>query len=381
MQLDDIRVVDLSRLLPGPYGTQLLADMGAEVIKVEPPKGGDYARHIEPKFKDIGGLFKSINRGKKSITLNLKSEKGQEIFLSLIEDADVIFEQYRPGVVESLGIDYQTVNEKNSDIVYCSLTGFGQTGPYKDRAGHDLNYVGLSGMLDMTRQNEDEAPRLPGFQVADMAGGLFAVLSIVSALLNRELGGAGTYIDASMIDVMMSFSQTLTPMVFDDKDPRPGQTPLTGQDPCYDVYETADGKYVALAAIELKFWRTFCEAVDREDLIQYHGVEDSDDIEYVRAELEDLFRSKARDEWEAELGKKDAMVTPIKSPGEAVEDPHIVARELVLGNSPPRIEFPASVDGLTSETAEPPALGEHTEQILEQLGYDNYESLQANGVI
>jgi crotonobetainyl-CoA:carnitine CoA-transferase CaiB-like acyl-CoA transferase len=381
MQLDEIRILDLTRLLPGPYGTQLLADMGAEVVKIEPPGEGDYARAMEPIVDGIGGVFGSTNRGKQSITLNLKDERAQEILLTMAEEADVLFEQFRPGVVDRLGIDYETVRERNTDIVYCSLTGYGQTGPYSDRVGHDLNYVGYGGLLDMTRPDEDSSPVLPGYPIADMNGGLFGVFAILGALLSRELGHGGEYIDVSMTDIVLSLSQSVAPMAFADADPRPGETVLTGKYPSYGVYETADDRYVALAALEPHFWENFCAAVDREDLVDAHHSSDPVEVAALEAELEALFRERTRDEWAADLAEAETMVSPVKTLAEAIEDPQIRSRDIIEEGSPPRIGFPANGTDIGETDESVPELGEHTAAVLRRHGIENLDELRADGVI
>jgi len=213
--LDGVRVVDLTRLLPGPYATQLLADLGADVVKVESPEG-DYARYATPRLDGEGGIFSMVNRGKRSVALDLKDDDGLDAFYALLDedgwDADAVVEGFRPGVADRLGIGYEDARERNEDIVYCSLSGYGQEGGASDEAGHDLNYAAYAGLLDMTRAGgADDEPAMPGFPVGDMAGGVFAALSVVSALLGRERGAGGEYIDASMAESLLSFSQAVVP--------------------------------------------------------------------------------------------------------------------------------------------------------------------------
>lgn len=381
MQLDDITVVDLSRLLPGPYGTQLLADMGAEVIKIEPPEQGDYAREMKPMVEGTSSVFASINQKKQSVTLDLKSEKGQEIFLSIVEGADVVFEQFRPDVVERLGIGYEDVRQRTPDIVYCSLTGFGQTGPYSDRVGHDLNYVGLAGILDMTRRSDEEAPRIPGVPIADMAGGLAAAFSILGALLARELGNGGDYIDLSMTDVLLSLSQSVTPLAIVGENPRPGETMLTGRYPCYGVYETADKRYVTLSALEPHFWENFCKAVERADLIEFHRSGDESVRRTLRRELEEVFATKTMAEWEDELGDEEVMIAPVKTPEEALTDAQFRHRAMVEDEFPPRINFFAKSERREEQDGRVPELGEHTEDVLRKHGYENIQELRTENII
>ncbi|WP_226005135.1 CaiB/BaiF CoA transferase family protein [Natrinema salinisoli] len=386
MQLDSVRILDLSRLLPGPYATQLLADAGADVVKVEDTDAGDYARYTPPTTdRDVGALFDSVNRGKRSIALDLKSEAGTTAFYRLVEEADVVFEQFRPGVADRLEIDYETLLEYNEDLVYCSLSGYGGTGPYAERAGHDLNYVGVAGLLDMTREDESMAPQIPGYQIGDLGGGLFAAFSIIGGLLSRELGNGGEYIDVSMTDVVASFSQAVAHEALTGGDPRPGETALTGGVPWYDVYETADGRYVTLAALEPKFWTAFCEEAGREDLVDLHGTEDSAELTAVREELEALFATRSRDAWLGDLSD-ETMVGPVCTPAEAVDHPQLEARGLIErpDDAPPRIGFPARGSNVPESHDESvPGHGEHTDELLASVGYDEDDraALRDAGVI
>jgi crotonobetainyl-CoA:carnitine CoA-transferase CaiB-like acyl-CoA transferase len=387
MRLDDVRVVDLTRLLPGPYATQLLADMGADVVKVEDADAGDYARHMPPYTDEgVGAVFDSVNRGKRSVALDLKDERAREAFYELVADADVVVEQFRPGVVERLGVDYGSVREYSPNVVYCSLTGYGQNGPLADAAGHDLNYVGLAGMLDMTREDESTPPPVPGYQVGDMAGGLFAAFAVVSALLSRELGATGgEYLDCSLTDPVVSFSQVAAAEAFAGLDPRPGETPLTGAYPWYDVYECADGRYVTLGALEPQFWAGFCEAVGREDLVDAHMTEDRTEREALREALTELFAERSRDEWVDRLGDEEAAVAGVYTPGETLSHPQIEARGYVERpeDAPPRVGFPARGSDITHEPAGPaPAHGQHTAEVLTEAGVSgaDVDALREAGV-
>ena len=376
MQLNNITVLDLTRLLPGPYATQLLRDMGAEVIKVEDPDVGDYARSATKG----PSLFEAINRGKKSIALDLKTDAGREAFFRLAEDADVVFEQFRPGVVEKLGVEYEAVERRNPEIVYCSLTGYGQEGPYADRVGHDLNYIGMAGLLDVTRDGPTEKPRIPGYTIADMAGGLFAAFTILGGILSRDATGEGEYIDISMTDAVLSFSQILAFEVFAGERPQPGETPHTGLNPWYNVYETADGEYVTLAANEPKFWRVFCETIGREDLIEFHRdrqpIADEEVRNELEAELREIFATKTQSEWEDELGDADTMFGVVNSLPEALEHPQIEARGIIRrpDDAPPRIGFPAiSSEGFPNYDTTVPGHGENTEVVLSSQGFTGEE--------
>jgi crotonobetainyl-CoA:carnitine CoA-transferase CaiB-like acyl-CoA transferase len=388
MRLDGVRILDLSRLLPGPYATQLLADLGADVIKVEDTGMGDYARDLPPLTdRGVGRIFDAVNRGKRSVAIDLKADRGKEAFYHLVAEADVVFEQFRPSVAERLGVEYETLVEYNADLVYCSLSGYGQTGPYADRVGHDLNYVGVAGLLDMTRESPDEAPRIPGYPIADMAGGLFAAFAVVGALASRALGNTeGEYVDVAMTDVVVSLSQAVTADAIADESPRPGETALTGRDPWYDVYETGDGRYLTLAALEPKFWQTFCEAIDREDLVDAHLTQDPAERQALRDELTTLFAQRPRAEWLDELADLETMLGPVHTPLELLSDPQIEARDLLVDpdEAPPRIGFPAHQSAAPSNGDESvPGRGEHTDAILEEAGLssERIETLREAGVI
>lgn len=380
MNLDGVRVLDLTQLLPGPYGTQLLSDMGAEILKVEPPTG-DPARHIQGTEGWAGHVFSAVNSDKRSIAINLKSEAGREVLYELVADVDVVFEQFRPGVTERLGVDYDTLSEYREDIIYCSLTGYGQDGPYRDRAGHDLNYVGFSGLLDMTRPQRDTtdegdglpAPTPVGYPLADMTGGLMAVTGILGALLERELGGDGQYLDVSMTDAVLSYGQVELALADSGGDPRPGETPMSGALPWYDVYETADGRYVTLAALEPRFFQAFCEEIERPDLVESHLTPDSAERAALREELSSIFGERTREEWEETLGS-ETMFGLVNTPTEALSDPHIQARELLAETDAGhrRVAFPVH-NGEANETGHIPTLGEHTTAILRESGFESDE--------
>ncbi|WP_336135954.1 CaiB/BaiF CoA transferase family protein [Natronomonas amylolytica] len=388
MRLDGVRVLDLTRLLPGPYATQLLADAGADVVKIEDTGAGDYARHMPPTTEEgIGAVFDAVNRGKKSVSLDLKSEGGREAFYELVTEADVVIEGFRPGVTERLGVDYETLTDYREDLVYCSLTGYGQDGPHADKAAHDLNYIGLAGLLDMTRENTDEAPRAPGYQIADMAGGLLAAFSICSALLSRELGNTGgEYLDVALTDAVVSFSQSLAPQALAGEDPRPGETALTGKYPWYDVYEAADGGYVTIGALEPQFWSAFCEAVDRPELIGKHMTDDPAERQALREELESIFAERTRDEWAEAMADVDAAVDAVYTPAETFEHPQIEARGYVERpeDGQPRVGFPLRGSEIDHGGAgAPPGHGSDTEALLREAGLDDeeLERLREEGAI
>ena len=388
MRLDGIRVLDLTRLLPGPYATQLLADAGADVIKIEDTESGDYAREMRPTTDEgIGALFDAVNRGKRSVALDLKREGGRTAFYDLLDDADVVVESFRPGVAERLGVDYDAVSERRPDVVYCSLTGYGQNGPYADRPSHDLNCIGLSGLLDMNRRSVDETPRLPGYQIADIGGGLLAAFAVCSALLSRELGNSdGEFLDVSMTDAVVAFSQVVAPDALRGSDPRPGETPFTGEYPCYGVYETSDGNHVTFGALEPKFFEAFCAAIDRPELADEHMADDPAVREALRAELESIFEARTRDEWVSFFADVETAFGGVYTPEEALEHPQIEARGYVRrpDDGAPRVGFPVcGSDVSRHDDRELPGHGEHTEAILEAAGHDaeGIAQLRSEGAI
>ena len=348
---------------------------------------GDYARAMPPHSeRGVGALFDMVNRGKRSVALDLKTSAGRDVIHELVGTADVLIEGFRPGVTERLGIDDETVRKHNDDIMYCSLTGCGRTGPDADRAGHDLNHVGAAGLLDMTRRSRDEAPRIPGYSVGDMAGETFAALGVLGALCSRELGNtAGEHLDIAMTDVVLSFSQLVAHGALTGESPRPGETPLTGGLPWYDVYETADGRYVTLAALEPKFWAAFCTAVDHDELTDEHGTDDPATREALRETLEAVFAARTQAEWEADLGAIDATVGPVHTPAEAVDSPQVGARGVIetADDAPRRIGFPARSSAPSDGVPESvPAHGEHTEAVLREHGFGTaIERLRADDVI
>lgn len=375
--LSGIRVLDLSTMLPGPFCTMILADFGADVIKVENPSGGDPTRYLNAGDpKSISPRFATLNRNKRGIALNLKHPAGREAFLRLVDQADVLVEQFRPGVMERLGLDYNTISSRNPRLIYCSITGYGQDGPYRELAGHDLNYIGYAGVLGLQK-----APVPPGTQIADVAGGsLMACIGILLALQERNSSGQGQYIDTSMMDGSIgTLLVHLAEVLVGGKAPEPGQGRLAGGMPWYDVYRTADGRYVTLGAIEPKFWEAFCRAVEREDWIPLQSA-GGEQLERLRSELEQLFASQTMAWWLEKMKDVDTCFGPVLYLDEVPEDPQVKARGLVT-------QGPAPGGGVINMLANPirlsrtpwkvgspaPYLGEHTTQVLREAGYTDEE--------
>lgn len=389
--LSGIRVLDLSRLLPGAYASQMLADFGADVMKVEEPGSGDYGRYMPPHGP--GGMslgFLAINRNKRSTTLNLKSAQGRDIFLRMVRNADVVLESFRPGVLERLGLGYEQLKEVNPGIIYCPISGYGQYGPARLRAGHDLNYAGYAGLLDYNRGLNGE-PVMPPTQLGDLAGGSYmAVIGILTALVGRAQTGEGRMIDVSMTEGVLSLLPLVTTAYLNTaRVPKPGYSSLDGGLPCYNIYETKDGKHVTLAALEQKFWHTFCTHIGHLELLPFHLPHGPTEREEAMNMLRAIFKTKTRDEWVAELADIDTCVGPVYSIDEALNDPHAQARGVTVtsGNDENAFRtlpsFPR-ISGVDEEQhSAPPTLGEHTQEILRSFGYsdDEIEQFKAQGAI
>ena len=362
--LEGVRILDLSRLLPGPYCTRLLGDMGAEVIKVEEPGRGDYIRSLPPYVNDVSVVFETLNRGKKSITLNLEARQAKEILNRLVRRADVFLEGFRPGTTKKLGCDFLTLRKSNPRIVYCSLTGYGQTGPYKDLPGHDLNVAALSGFLSLN------GSRQPGVQVGDLAGGMLAALTITTALFARQRTKRAQYIDASIIDALLSWLDV--PLAL-----RLGDYPrmLAGDSPFYRLYRSRDSKLLALGAIETKFWEGVCRLIKRPDLIPDQYSRDPRRTEVIEA-IQSAFDTKTADEWFRIMAEHDLPCTPILSLGEAIKGPQTKSRKMILKKntrSSTKMRYvgnPSKISGVGRvNLSHSPKLGEHSVEILKKVGY------------
>ena len=374
--LKGCRILDLTLTLPGPYCTHLLADFGAEVIKVENPEGGDWFRHEKPSVKGWGLRFLDLNRNKKSLALNLKSPAGKEIFFALAKTAQVVVEGFRPGVVERLGIDYPRVRDVNPRIVYCSISGYGQDGPYRLLAGHDINYLGYSGILDLVGY-EDRPPSLPSIPIADYsAGGLMAVVGILLALMAAQRTGKGQFVDISMLDGVMGFQHApLAEYLATGAAPERGKFWLAGNIPCYSLYEAKDGKAITLGPLEPHFWANLCRALGREDFIDQQWAEGEKGQEVYNF-LKKTFRQKTRDEWIAFFQGQDICLGPVKDIREALEDPQVQHRQMIVEVEHPhvgrlkQIGIPIKLSETPGEIDNPaPSLGQHTDELLNELGY------------
>jgi alpha-methylacyl-CoA racemase len=385
LPLSDVRVLDLTRLLPGGFASLLLADFGADVVKVEDTGMGDYVRWAPPYYGDeeqqpLGtrsALYLALNRGKRSIRLDLKSEAGREAFLRLAGDYDVVLESFRPGVLDKLGCGYEALSEANPGIVYCAITGYGQTGPHTGPAGHDMNYLGLTGLLGLTGEADGRPIQAAG-QIADLGGGaLMAAFGVMAALRERERSGEGQLVDVSMTDGALSWlAMVAAQYLCDGEVPRRGQGILNGGVACYLPYECADG-WVTCGALEPKFWQAFCEGVGRPDLIEHQFAPPGSE---GRAQVAEVFRSRTREEWRAFNDEHDAMIEPVLDLDEALDSELVREREMVVELEQPELGtvrllgVPIKLSRTQGDPTRPaPALGEHTRDVLAEAGFSESE--------
>ncbi len=384
LPLEGLRVLDLTRLLPGGYASLLLADFGADVVKVEDTGMGDYVRWSPPYYEGAettarSALFLALNRGKRSVRIDLKHERGKAVLLRLARDADVLLESFRPGVLDRLGVGYERLRQENPGLVYCAITGYGQDGPLRDRSGHDMNYLGLNGLLGLTG-DPDGPPVQSAGQIADIGGGgLMAVLGVLVALRERERSGEGQLVDCSMFDGALSWlSLVAADLLAGGHVPRRGRLPLAGGITCYRPYGCADG-YVTLGALEPKFWAEFCRGVDREDLLEHAFDPPGSE---AHAAVTEIFAARTREEWRQFASEHDCCLEPVLDLDEALDSELVAHRQMVVELEQPGAEQPVRLLGapvkLSRTPADParapgPGLGEHTDEILTAAGYSPAE--------
>lgn len=395
--LANIRVLDLTRFLPGPYASLLLVDLGADVIKVERPGRGDPVRATPPFVDGQSAQFAMLNRGKKSLTLDLQRVDGRRLFLQLAQDADIVMEGFRPGVAHRLGIDYERVKAVNERIIYCSISGFGQHGPYRDHVGHDINYIARAGLLGLTGtgMKAGSGPVIPAIPVADLAGAMFAVVSLLASLRRRDRDASGAYLDVSLTDAVVSWLSLHFAQHFRSPQLEPDELVLAGGYPCYHVYRTKDEKFVAVGALERRFWAQLCEVLGVPEYIP-HQYSPERREEIFRA-LDRLFRTKRRTEWLELLNPEEFPIAPVADLDEVADDPHFGERGLFRReqvHALPVIALP--VDGVhrsgeersvagrrQPDSPEVPELGAHNDEILMGLGCSaaEIERLRGDGVL
>jgi crotonobetainyl-CoA:carnitine CoA-transferase CaiB-like acyl-CoA transferase len=391
LPLEGIKVLDLSRYLPGPLATQILADFGAEVIKIE-DRRGELGRFLQPMIHDTSARYYTVNRNKKSICLNLKQPEGKEIFKKLAADADIVVDQFRPEVMNKLGLGYETLKEINPRIIYCIITGYGLNGPMRDTAGHDINYLNIAGVTELVG-TQDSPPAMLGVQIADIAGGsLYSVIAIMLALAAREKTGKGQLCDVAMMDGALSLlAYTIGEWSGGDgKLPKRGGELLTGGYATYNNYECKDGRFVSLGAIEDKFWAGFCRKLGMEEYIPLQM--DALSQPKIKDAINTIMITKTRDEWVEFFSDSDICFTPILTLDEMVKHPQVLARNMVHTLS----DFQGSgkdliCAGVPIKLSETPGEakmvfsrnGENTHELLKDIGYSAFEieQLHKNGII
>ncbi len=400
MALEGLKVLDLSRLAPGPFCSMLLGDLGADVLLVEAPpeqlpgRGAAQPRPAAstppPEGVTPAQAYNALGRNKRSIVINLRTDEGREVFYRLLRDADIVLEGFRPGVVKRLGVDYDTVSKANPRVVYCSLSGYGQYGPYSQLVGHDINYISVAGALGAIGW-PGSPPAIPLNLLADFAGGgLHAAFAILAAIIARDRTGRGQYVDIAMSDGVMYLMAMVLGGVFRNGDvPRPGESMLNGAVPHYNVYQCADGGWISIGSLEPHFWANLCRATGREDLAPHQYTPDTRDE--VFEHLRSTFRTKTRDEWFGVLKETDICAAPVYAMDEATRDPQNLAREMVLQVPLPDGQGSVKQVGIGPKLSETPGRvrtlaprpGQHTDEVLSVAGYSKEEisALRDKGVV
>jgi crotonobetainyl-CoA:carnitine CoA-transferase CaiB-like acyl-CoA transferase/putative sterol carrier protein len=388
--LSGVKIIDFTRLLPGPLATMFLADLGADVIKVEDPDRPDYIRDFEPKIEGMSMFYLALNRSKRSLAVNYLSPEGRVLIHELVKSSDVLIEQFRPGIMKEMGLGYEELSKLNPRLIYVSITGYGQHSTMSNAAGHDLNYIAIAGALGITGL-ADGAPVIPGFQLADIAGGSYmAMNAVMAALYQREKTGKGDFVDVSMTDAVLPFvSMQFAYQQGLKKDPGRGKFELSGALPNYNVYACSDGKYVALGSLEPKFWNKFCEKVDRKDWSAGFLKKD-EELELLKTEVQQLFKTKAREEWLNFFKNEDICITPVNELSELEHDEYLNGRNMFVNNEHPAVGKYKTINQPLKFSSSnfdnnwnAPDLGDDTASILKELKYDEkgISKLNAEGII
>jgi alpha-methylacyl-CoA racemase len=377
--LEGIRVLDLSRLLPGPFLTMILADLGADVVKIEDPTAGDYMRRAPPQKGGMSGRYLAVNRGKRSVVLDLKSSAGHAAMLRMAAHADVVVESFRPGVMDKLGVGYAALSQVNPRIVMCSVSGFGQSGPYTHRAGHDLGYLAIAGVLAMGGQ-ADGAPMMPGVQIADLAGGaLWGATAILGALVRRHRTGTGAFLDISMTEGALALLSAELGNVDCGAHPTRGTANLNGGLACYNIYRTKDDRYLAVGALEPKFWLALNAAVGRPTTVA-ELIPEAPVQAKARGELAAIFATRTAAEWQAVLATSDCCVEVVTEMDELADHPLHQAREVFFsfdaGPGIGQVRQARTPLGAPKSPRPPPLQGQHTREVLAEYGFSDVEITQ-----
>jgi alpha-methylacyl-CoA racemase len=375
------KVLDLSRVIPGPLASLVLADLGATVDRIE-DGSGDRLRRAPPRVGSgedaTGAVFLSLNRNKRSAILDVRTPKGRDALLRLVRHYDVLIEQYRPGGLDRLGLSHAKLRAENPGLVVCSLTGYGQNGPLAPRAGHDLNYLARAGILEFLAPGDGEPPTVPGVQLADVSGALFAVIGILAALLERERTGVGKVVDVSMSEAAMPLAMAGFGFLFGGRAPERKAAPFLGGIAPYATYATKDGRSIALGIFEPKLWSTFCRAAGIEEGVD--ALKPGPHQAALRAKLRGLFASRTQEEWTALADAHDCSLDPVLTPAEARSAPHLAARGVFFELDSPWGRLAQMRMPVTDRSAHtpPPRLGEHTGEILREAGFstDDVRALQ-----
>ncbi len=386
LPLAGVRVLDLTRLLPGPLATQHLADYGADVVKIEDTGAGDYARTLGAMGGDTSYLYQVVNRNKRSLRLDLKHSDGKAAFEKLVETADIVIEGFRPGVMDKLGLGYEALARINPRLVFCSISGYGQTGPYALRAGHDINYIGYAGVLDQIG-TAGGAPAISNLQLGDLLGGtMSALFGVLVALVDARASGRGRFVDVSMTDGVMAHAIFPLTEVLANGRVRPrGEDLLTGEVPCYGVYRTADGRYMAVGALEEKFWHLVCDTLGRPDLKPAHLAIGAAGAA-ARAEVAAIFGARTQAEWVGVFDAVDCCVTPVLTMEESLDNPQLRARGMVMEVGGVR-QFgpPVRLSGMPAVQARPAPVvaGADSDTVLAEAGFSptDIERLRGAGAI
>lgn len=386
--LSGIRVLDLTQLYPGPLATMMLGDMGADVARLEHPSRPDLLHLLPPFLGKESAVYLSLNRSKRSLALDTGTEEGRQVFLDLVKTADVVAEQFRPGVLDKIGIGYEQATHFNPRIIYVSITGFGQDGPYRKKAGHDINYMALAGLLSQVKKGEEMV--LPGFQTADVVGGAYmSVIACMAGLWHREKTGKGQKIDVSMMDGILPMLTLQLAQYWGGQESGEIMNPFDGSFPFYGIYECADGKPVSLGALEQKFWTGFCQMAGRPEWLPLQFAT-GDEKRKVREEIALFFKTKSRDEWLKLAEVHDICLSSVHEMEDLEKDPQVLARQMIIetehetGLKLKGVGIPIKFSKSKPDAPEPaPAVGEHSIEILKEAGYsaERIEDLLEKGIV